>query len=127
MRRSFVCSILCVLLAGCAPIDAPKRTAPPKPAPDVTESPVTLAARTAFKLRDVDYADQLNALADDVDGGNVKFDSKLKQRLDEARQHAGEAGNVELSKLIAAEFGDNALSNPGKVSKSLRDMAKALK
>ena len=117
------CGVWC---GGCAPIDSPGKKLAPKP-PIVVESPITTTARQAFQARDVDYAAQLNALADDVDAGQVKFDAKLKQRLDEAKSHAAEASTATLSKVMAAEFGPNALANPGKVSKALRDLAAALK
>lgn len=115
-----------LLVVGCAPVNSsPSRRSPP-PAP-IVESSVTTAARSAFRTRDRDYADQLEQLAADVDAGNVKFDAKLKERLEAAKTHAGDAANGDLAKVMSTEFGPNALADPAKVSKSLRDLAKALK
>ncbi|WP_010586402.1 hypothetical protein [Schlesneria paludicola] len=117
------CVIWCL---GCAPVDPPARKDAPKP-PIVVESPVTVAARTAFRARDAAYADQLEALANDVEGGQVKYDAKLKQRLEDAKLRAADAAKSGLSKVMADEFGENALANPANVAKSLRALAAALK
>jgi cytochrome c-type biogenesis protein CcmH/NrfG len=130
MRISFLTLRPWVILwslcaAGCVPLEQSPRQALEPPFV-IVESTVTKAAREAFRTRDTVYAEQLLQLADDVDAGLVKFDAKLKQRLAESQTKASDAANPGLSKVIASEFGPNALTNPAKVSQSLRDIAKAL-
>ena len=124
MRNVIMIGLL--LLVGCAPL-VPQPRLTPKPSDIVTESTVTTAAKAAFRTRDTVFADELDSLANDVDSGDVKFDAKLSQRIDQAKAKAADAANGPFSKIIANEFGPKALDNPEKVSKSLRDLAKALR
>jgi hypothetical protein len=124
MRNVILIGLL--FLSGCAPLDStPRQT--PKPTDIVIESTVTTAAKAAFRTRDKVFADELDAIANDVDSGELKFDAKLAQRIDQAKAKAAEAANGPFSTIIANEFGAKALDNPAKVSKSLRDLAKALR
>jgi hypothetical protein len=123
MSRSIVALI--VLAVGCAPIENTPRKE--KPAPPAATSELTQAAMKSFCTRDRDFADQLDALAAEVDGGKIKYDAKLAQRLDECRKHAVDASNSMLSAAIAKEFGSKAMETPERVSKALRDVAKALR
>jgi hypothetical protein len=103
------------------------QTSKPTPITPIGESAVTETARRSFKARDLDYAQEIDSLADDVEAGKIKYDSKLKERLEAAKTHASTAGNNLFAETIALEFGANAVSNPAKLAKSLRDLAKALK
>lgn len=124
----FACVLFIALaVAGCAPVESPRRSAPqPGPTPSETTSEVTRTAQAAFAARDLEYAAQLRALADDVDAGNVKFDAKLKQRLAEAQERAAAASNGPLANVMATEFGPHAIAQPSRVARSLRDLAAAL-
>ena len=117
--------LCCSFVVGCAPIDradGPNKPKPPTPA----ESAITTAAKQAFSARDIDYATQLRALADEIDAGGLKYDAKLSQKIDQARQHAADASTSALAAVMSAEFGDNALQDPKRVARSLRDLAAAL-
>ena len=123
--RHRIIAIAVFIAVGCVPIEnAPRKE---KPAPVVTDSELTQSAIKSFSTRDHDFADQLDALAAEVDGGKIKYDAKLLQRLDECRKHAVDASNPILSAAIAKEFGSKAMENPDRVSKALRDVAKALR
>lgn len=124
MRKLILISMLVV---GCAPLEPTRRSPEPVPPSPISEPSVTRAARSAFRTRDRVYAEQLEAIAADVDGGSIKFDAKLQQRLDEAKAKAAAEANPELSAVMAKEFGARAMENPRQVAQSLRDMAKALK
>ena len=124
MCRSIV-ALIVLLVVGCAPIENTPRKE--KHDPPAATSELTQAAMKSFSTRDQDFADQLDALAAEVDGGKIKYDAKLAQRLEECRKHAVDASNSILSAAIAKEFGSKAMDNPQRVSKALRDVAKALR
>ena len=113
------------LFVGCVPLEP--QTSKPTPVTPIGESAITETARRSFRTRDLDYAQEIDSLADDVEAGKIKYDTKLKERLEAAKTHASTAGNNVFAETIAAEFGPNAVSNPPKLAKSLRDLAKALK
>ena len=126
MRLMQSLTFVCLLFAvGCVPVESHKPA--PKPPLEQVESDVTKAVRLANRARDAAYATELTAIAGEVDGGQLKFDTKLKQRMDEAREKAVSAANPGLAKVMADHFGPNALESPGKVSQALRDFAAALK
>jgi hypothetical protein len=124
--RAALLSCIVFIAIGCVPLESPGRKDAPKPSPS-KESAVTKAARDAFKARDRVYAEELDALAGDVEAGNVKYDPKLKERLETAQKHAADAANPILVEVMTEEFGPKALDQPDRVAKSLRDLAAALK
>jgi hypothetical protein len=117
---------LAVSSIGCAPVENHSRKHSDERKLVVVESVVTTTARSAFAARDRDYADQLNSLADRVSAGEVRFDSKLSQEIDKCREHAAKTSGDALAQVMASEFGTNALQNPQKAARSLRDLAAAV-
>lgn len=122
MKRSLLPSAFCLLLilAGCpsSPTPTPlKPDADAKPAPVVSDLQQQFAtARNAARLT---MADKLDAIADEVDAGTIKYDSKLAQRLEQAGRDAGQP----IADLMAKQFGDGALADKNRCAKSLRDAA----
>jgi hypothetical protein len=124
MKHAIV--LLLFSLIGCVPLEDTSRDDPSPPSP-ANESPIIRAAKAAFAIRDNVLAEEFESIAGDVESGDLKFDAKLKARIDEARQKASEASNAPLANVIAAEFGANAMQNPQKVAKALKELAKALR
>lgn len=107
MRVTILLALSLVCLPGCPPMPDGKRPVEPFPlvTPHGTLTDKTIAARaTANSI----LAERLNAIADQVAGGKVKYDSKLRSLIEQALTEA----SVPLSEVIGSIASDGALADP---------------